>query len=292
MYKKLILVMAMLFPTFAAAQTPKEKLIKELQDVSVTIKAEGSSGSGVLFARDGNTFAWTAGHVVAGLRHTRNVIDPATGTPRTLIEFDDAKVVKVFVENGRTVGEMSIDAEIIRYSDADNGEDLALMRLRQKGFQSPSVKFYLEDKVPDLDTQLYHVGSLLGINGSNSLTSGSISQVGRLLNKKIFDQTSCTAFPGSSGGGVFLKDDGRYCAMLVRGAGETYNLVVPIRRMREWAKSAKVEWALDNNVKMPTDEELKKLPIEDAGAAFAAFMQKSPQKSEFKYLIKVDKVED
>ena len=43
------------------------------------------------------------------------------------------------------------------------------------------------------------------------------------MNKRIFDQTTCVAFPGSSGGGVFLKrDDPRYVGMLVRGAGEGF----------------------------------------------------------------------
>ena len=53
---------------------------KALQDISVTIKAENSEGSGTIFTRDvKNTdgviekvnFVWTAGHVVAGLRDVR-----------------------------------------------------------------------------------------------------------------------------------------------------------------------------------------------------------------------------
>ena len=59
------------------------------------------------------------------------------------------------------------------------------------------------------------------------------------------------AFPGSSGGGVYLTD-GRYVGMIVRGAGETFNLTVPIRRMREWAKRMGVEFTLDPSLKVPT----------------------------------------
>ncbi|HAT67623.1 MAG TPA: hypothetical protein DCS66_24005, partial [Flavobacteriaceae bacterium] len=60
-------------------------------------------------------------------------------------------------------------------------------------------------------TELYHVGSLLGQTGSNSMTRGIVSQVGRVLNLgsgdgTVFDQTTVTAFPGSSGGGVFLSE--------------------------------------------------------------------------------------
>ncbi len=35
--------------------------------------------------------------------------------------------------------------------------------------------------------------------------------------------------------------------------------------MRDWAKRSGVEFALDHKVKMATEEELRKLPIEDSG---------------------------
>lgn len=238
-----------------------------MQDISVTIRAGFSEGSGVAISRGDQTFVWTAGHVVDGLRKTRKVTDPKTGTPRTIIEFGDAKIVKTLVEGGRTVGRLEMDAEVIRYSDADHGHDLAILRVRKKGFIKVSAVFYDESKPPKLGTQLFHVGSLLGQVGSNSMTSGIVSQHGRLIGKVIFDQTTVTAFPGSSGGGVYLTD-GQYVGMLVRGAGEGFNLIVPVRRMRTWAKKAGVLWALDPRVKVPTDEEMKKIPVEDLGVSF------------------------
>lgn len=445
-----------------------------LQNISVTISAGGSQGSGVTVVRgDGITFVWTAAHVVDGLRKTREIIDSRTGTKRTVVEFIDPKVVKILVENGRTVGRMEFDAEVIRYSDSDDGEDLALLKVRKKGFAMDGAKFYLEDKIPDIGTPLFHVGSLLGSVGANSMTSGIVSQQGRLIGKTVYDQTTVTAFPGcltadamvtladgsemsiasiqgggevlsydsrvvmadgtwsrsikegdqvlsfqtitgeiikktgsdnlrpvtrgrvekawptgvkpvfkistrnrnikatgnhpfvrvvtvpsvdtrtyhiaqwcradelkpgdvvavmqkhveyrksdginlthtfgkkenhlpeglkferiasiepageemtydiavksyhnffangflvhnSSGGGVYLTD-GRYVGCLVRGSGEQFNLIVPVRRMRDWAKRAGVMWALDPAVAMPTEEELQKLPIEDSGVDF------------------------
>jgi hypothetical protein len=187
---------------------------------------------------------------------------------RTLVEFQDAKIVKTLIDNGRTVGRIEIDAEVIRYSDADHGEDLALLRVRKKDFIKTSAKFYLDEKIPVLGTRLLHVGSLLGQQGSNSMTTGIMSQHGRLIGKTVYDQTTVTAFPGSSGGGVYLED-GRYVGMLVRGAGEGFNLIVPARRMRAWAKKAGVEWALDKRVAVPPIEELKKMPIEDVGTDFS-----------------------
>lgn len=251
----------------AHEQTLPKDVPAYMQAISVTIKAGFSEGSGVAIDRNGTTFVWTAGHVVDGLRSMRKVTDPKTGTPRTIIEFEDAKIVKTLVEDGRTVGYLHLDAEVIRYSDADHGHDLAILKVRKKGAIKTSAVFYDEAKPPKLGTQLFHVGSLLGVVGSNSLTTGIVSAHGRLIGKTVYDQTTVTAFPGSSGGGVYLTD-GRYVGMLVRGAGEGFNLIVPVRRMRRWAKKAKVEWALDPRVKLPTEEERKKIPIEDIGANF------------------------
>jgi S1-C subfamily serine protease len=277
---KLLLVAGLLntvlLPSFhgtpvVAADNAKQSVPAFLQDISVTISASRSEGSGVAFTRDGITFIWTAAHVVDGLRSTRTVVDPKTGSKRTIIEFADAQIIKTLVEDGRTVGRIEMDAKVIRYSDADHGHDLALLRVRKKNFIATSSKFYLDEKIPSLGTRLFHVGSLLGQVGSNSMTAGIVSQHGRVLNglNGVFDQTTVTAFPGSSGGGVYLED-GRYIGMLVRGAGEGFNLIVPVRRMRTWAKEAGITWAMDPAVKMPTQAELSKMPVEFTGTKFAA----------------------
>ena len=97
------------------------------------------------------------------------------------------------------------------------------------------------------------------------MTEGISSQHGRILksiNKHVFAQTTVTAFPGSSGGGVYFKSDARYIGMLVRGAGEGFNLIVPVRRMIDYCEKHKMMWALDPSVKMPTEDELMKMPVE------------------------------
>ena len=245
-----------------------------LQNVSVTIRSEGpwstGEGSGVIFTRrdsKGNSvnFVWTAAHVVDNLRLTKRVL--VDGTYKTIVHFKDAVVVKEIRQNGRTVGRLQMDAEVLKYSESEDGQDLALLRVRKLNFVTDSVVFYLKKDIPSLGTDLLHVGSLLGQFGANSMTSGIMSQHGRILkdlNKRIFDQTTCTAFPGSSGGGVYLKNDARYVGMLVRGAGEGFNLIVPVRRMAEYCQENKMMWALDKNVPMPTEAELKRMPIENA----------------------------
>lgn len=250
---------------FAADQ----KVARTLQDVSVTIRAPGgfgeSQGSGVIFTRTNKTgevinFVLTAAHVVANLRHETEVVS-ADGAKRTAITFDDAQVVKVLVENGRLVGRAEFDAHVLKYSDADFGDDIAILEVRKHNFTSASVHFASKDTI-EIGTPLLHVGSLLGQFGANSMTAGIQSQVGRVLVNKEFDQSTCAAFPGSSGGGIY-NETGQYVGMLTRGAGETFNFYVPIRRLAKWADKNNIKWLLDEAAPIPTDEERDNLPVED-----------------------------
>jgi WD40 repeat protein len=249
-----------------AQNKPAFKVSQYLQDISVTVRAGQFSGSGVMVqTSDGQIWIWTAAHVTEPLRRTHEVLDDK-GVRRLKVEFDDANILRFNKnkEEGRIVSSYSGDAEVIRYSDSKNGHDLCLLRLRDKDFKpNSSAKFYLEKGIPDIGEDLYHCGSLLGPIGSNSLTSGIMSQHGRVFDGRIYDQTTATSFPGSSGGIVCLKLDGRYVGMLVMGAGEGFGLIVPVRRMIDWSKKTGVEFALDPAVKVPTDEELRSKPIED-----------------------------
>lgn len=260
-----------------SAQLPDVKktreVAKHLQDISVTIKAKSgysaSEGSGVLINRkvDGElvTFVWTCAHVIDNLRQVREVIDD--GRPRKVVEFKDAQIVKELVEGGRRVGEMKMDARVVKYSDYEDGHDLALLMVRARDYGKASASFYLSreaEGIVPISTPLYHVGSLLGQMGSNSMTTGIVSQVGRIHGKREFDQTTATAFKGSSGGGVYLQD-GTYVGMIARGAGEGFNLMIPIRRMRAWADHNDLLWALDPDEKVPSMEDIISISVEDSG---------------------------
>lgn len=265
-------------PQAEVVLSEETRITNHLQDISVTVKSGTGEGSGVIITRDVKigdkletvNFVWTAAHVVAGLRSTRTVVDPVTGQSKQVIEFKDAFIVKELTEGGRRIGELKMDAKVIKYSDATTGEDLALLIVRKRNFIKDSADFYLSnenDGIVPVGIQLFHVGSLLGQNGSNSMTTGIMSQIGRTLplggsDATVFDQSSCPAFPGSSGGGIFLAKNGQYVGMLVRGAGETFNFMVPIRRMRSYASKAGVSWALDKTIAMPSYDDILKLTIE------------------------------
>lgn len=266
----LCLLLACLALNVLAADPVTPSVPAQLQDVSVTIEAGNAEGSGVIFTRKLSSgqpvcFVWTAGHIVAGLRYEHELTLP-DGTKRTQIIFKDPTVKRRLVEDGREIGWVTSNAEVIRYSNANTGEDLALLRVRKKNFSESSVRFYVDDAIPEIGTPLFHVGSFLGGPGAGSMSEGIYSQVGRLLAATIFDQTSVVAYPGSSGGGVFLHD-GRYVGMLVRAAGPSFNFIVPVRRIRAWAFASQVYWAVDPTVAAPTDEELsaRKLSVETPG---------------------------
>jgi S1-C subfamily serine protease len=276
MFKYLVMAALMCVATIGIAE---DNISEYLQNISVTIKTEKGSGSGVIFTREIESkdglkkvnFVWTAAHVLEGIRSVRSILDMDGKTLKKPM-FKDVQIVKKLITDGITVGELRMDAVVIKYSDATNGEDLALLMIKKHDFVDVSAKFNKDDagKGLPLGTKLYHVGSLLGESGANSMTTGIMSQVGRMLalnssTKVLFDQTTVTAFPGSSGGGVFLTD-GQYIGMLVRGAGETFNLIVPVRRMAKWAEFEDIEWAMNPEEESPTLEEIMKLPKEKVGS--------------------------
>jgi len=292
-----LLMLLSITPSVISAEEIKGALAPYLQSISVTIKADRGQGSGVLVTRemiglDGKpvkvNFVWTAAHVISRLRKTRTVIDTKTGQSKTLVEFRDAEIVQEIVENGRRVGEKKMFASVIKYSGADEGQDLALLMVRKLGITDASAVFYdTENDIVPIGTEVFHVGSLHGQFGANSMTNGIMSQIGRVLNigssggGVVFDQTTVNAFPGSSGGGVFIAGDseetkphrGQYCGMIVRGSGETFNLIVPVRRMRSWAKVSGCEWAIKNDPKItPTLSEIYRPGwiIEDTGGVWNA----------------------
>src|SRR5579859_1647408 len=222
------------------AQGSERTVAEKLQTVSVTVRAGQAQGSGVILLRHDVNFVLTAGHVVSDLRH-----EGRTESGKTSVFFDDAQVVQELIENGRKVGQVMFTAKVVSFSKYKKpGEDLALLRIYKKHAYNESAILLPNALITPVGTHLLHCGSLLGQFGSNSMTSGIMSQVGRILDDTVFDQTSCTAFPGSSGGGVFTED-GHYIGMVVRGNGEGFNFIIPVRRIQTWATRVHADFIFD-----------------------------------------------
>jgi hypothetical protein len=244
-------------PKVPKVEVPKltaEQIPTHLQNVSVTIHADSSQGSGVVKVRDGVTYILTCAHVLETLKRTPKP---------NIVTFDDAKVVKEIYEDGRSVGYIALNAEVIRYSDAEHGEDLALLRVRKRNVFKHSTTFCTDPEPLPIGQKVFHVGSLLGQQGSNSLTNGLVSQYGRVRNDTVFDQTSAPAYPGSSGGGLFRESDGQYVGMIVRSAGVGFQLYVPMRRLMGWAERAGVDFILDDSIEVPEEKVLNTTPFKN-----------------------------
>lgn len=275
------------FATVSLADESTPSIPEQLQNISVTIKADGAQGSGTLVTRkigdDTVSFVWTAGHVVSDLRTVRRVVTGA-GDTKVVVQFREPQIVQEFKQDGRRVGETKLDATVVKYSDAEHGEDLALLMVRRKNAYpvTATAVFMPADYVPPIGIEIAHCGSLLGQFGANSYTTGVLSQVGRTLelegaNVQVFDQVTTVSFPGSSGGGMYLKDSGEYVGMLTMGVQQLqgFNFMVPTRRIRAWAKTASIEWAVDPSVAVPTLEEIGKIPVEDTGVLPAGLPERA-----------------
>lgn len=282
---KLLTILAALFITqgslgqVPAGAPPAEVKVEQknvpeyLQNISTTIKSETeeskSQGSGVIFTRkdvkgDSVSFILTAAHVLENLRQERQVLT-LDGQKKTIVEFASPVIMKHIIENGRVIGKTEIEATVIKWSSPEFGQDLSLLKLRKKNFTTDTAVFITEEIVP-VGTELYHLGSRLGEFGAGQLTSGLLSSIGKVLGRdQVFDVGTIQALPGSSGGGVFIKQNGFYCAMVQQKAtaGETFIFIKPARIMKEWAKEQKVEWFYNSTIPLPSDEEFKKIPIED-----------------------------
>lgn len=260
-----------------AAPVTDQKILDNLQDVSVTISVDGRGrGSGTLFTREVSpdvfkSYVWTAGHVVADLRTERTVVDKDTGTKRIIVGFKDCQIYQETIQDGRKVKQEYLDCRIICYSNCATGDDQAVLEVRMRNYTRESMTFYLGSEIPGIGSELIHVGSLLGDIGSCSFTTGVTSQIGRLLAldenyaEAVYDQTSAVSFPGSSGGGVFNQETGQYIGMLTAGIrnAQGFAWYVPVRRIREWAKTVNMEWAMDATVPMPSEADMKQIPIDD-----------------------------
>lgn len=255
--KTLLLFLAM----SVASQLPAEDdVVPFLEEVSVTVKADGASGSGTIIKEGEYTFILTASHVVEGLRSTREVIG-SDGHKKTLVEFDDAQVSKLHIEDGRTVGKTIVDARVIHYSSSDHNDDVAVLLVRMKNFGEKSAVFAPNNEHPNLGDKVLHVGSFLGEDGANSFSRGEVSQLGRLIDGKVYHQLNLTSFPGSSGG-IVSDSKARYIGMLVRGYQPGFVLITPVSRLYDWAERTHFEWLLTDE-EMPPLKEVLSLPIED-----------------------------
>lgn len=247
--------------------TYKPSTIQYLQSISVTIRCEQAEGSGTIFTKSDNNgnlvnFVWTCAHVVSKFKAKRKITN-SDGENLTIIDNNDVSVIKRIIEDGREIGQIILYAEVIKYSNEVTGYDLALLKIRKKNSFVNSAVFYLDDTIPSIGTKLYHIGSFYGMKGSESLSEGLYSQIGRVLDHNTLDQISTPIFKGSSGGGVFLQENGKLIGIANKSYGENFSVMIPTRKIIEWAKKNNLEWAINHKIPLPAQKIIDKIDVED-----------------------------
>ena len=97
-------------------------------------------------------------------------------------------------------------------------------------------------------------------------------------NVKVFDQVTAVPSPARPAAACTSKTNGEYIGMLTQGVMQLqgFNFIVPVRRIHAWAKAAKIEWAIDPDVPMPSLKEIEAIPVEDAGQSPGGYPQRNP----------------
>jgi len=246
----LILVLSLSYLFFFGEPMPSKKsVLKKLDNVTVLVEVKGGSGTGTLFSRKddkGNLvhFVWTSGHVID---------DAMIGPDENMnVSFSDIKISKMNLVGDAMLEKISYSAKVIKFSGI-KGDDLALLELVDKNIfvEDDSVEFASPILVVP-GTSLYHVGCMYGSSGYNSVSEGMLANNGRMIYGKVFDQSSTTVFPGSSGGGIF-NERGEYVGMITMMREANMNYFIPVRRMMVWAQDNHLEWALNRDIRMPRE---------------------------------------
>jgi len=241
-------------PPARESQENEPSVQTEIRERVLQPSVKVSGAAGVAFTlKDGTCYILTAYHVIENLqRRVTRIVD---GKEVTFYLFDDAEIVQEILTedeqgNIRKVGEIRIYAEVIAWTPLprEGGYDLALLRLRKKGVIGQGARFPPPDYRPYISQEIYHVGTVYGLAGS--LDKGIIAALGRIVDGRVYHQTSATAGPGSSGGGVFTKIKNRfyYVGMVTLGimSEGNINLFIPVRVIRNWLQEAVKEIKKDN----------------------------------------------
>ena len=276
-----LLVAALFCSSCGAVMAADTHVGADLQAISVNICCpEGGrsvQGSGTVIlvpiGEEMTTWVLTAEHVVSGLRKVRDVIDD-DGKTRKQVTYEDAEVVQERMVGGRVVGERRYDAKVMSVNAT---RDVALLRVRIDDEFRNGAAFYLGDEIPMPGVSLFHCGAPGGkdLGGTCSLTPGIVSRVGVRIpdfggsEHGVYDQITCPALGGSSGGLIAMRDNGQLVGILTLGArgADSFHWMVPMRSILKWADDINARWIFDPEAERPETVEAIDLPLEFDPAA-------------------------
>lgn len=168
---KFLVVVSLLFIGGCVTISPSETRRNDMLEPVVKLSMENGSGSGiVVFSDDTTTVIITANHVIA-----------------------DEDVIKVSFSGD----DKKYPATVLK---ADSVTDLAVLQVNRGN--SNIVRFSTNEKIPSM-VECFAVGN--GASLSVQLTQGFI-----ITTSKIYIMCTALITTGTSGGGLFIKEDGHY----------------------------------------------------------------------------------
>jgi serine protease Do len=194
--------------TPAAATTTANRVYTKANPAVVTIRGNGSLGSGFIISTDG--YVVTNAHVVKG--------QPA--------------VVTLIMADGKT----EIPADLVGFGK--NGLDLALLKINRRGQKFPTVApSQTTSRVGD---NIYAIGTPFDEAFKNTLTTGIVSAI-RADGK--FVQHNAAINPGNSGGPL-LNDRGEVVGVNTLGIGRDtgnvgLNIAIGVDIVRQFVSEAR-----------------------------------------------------
>lgn len=235
------LVLDSVYPT-----PPAPNRYESAQRATVSVKAESGEGSGYVVKRTNQfgqprVFVWTAAHVVDSPKD--HVV-----TIRQVIRFEAHKV-----------GTTDFKGRLVMKSD--RAVDLALFWVDAPPSYFDAVQFDGAAPIP-IGEEVFHVGNYRGEVFNGSFATGVIAQHGAHAGDGwpwlSLDQTTTLIVPGSSGGPLFRKSNGKIVGTVVGwGLMPGISFYVPVRTMVSFAEGKGFGWALYGNT-CPSDRELLK----------------------------------
>lgn len=231
--------------------------IKAMRDSTVMVEGctpEGPFGSGFTIITPQDDYVITAAHVVASFR---TMTEGKTA-------FKKIRVSRLNYRSGVEVNRIYCDAEVVRYSDADIGHDLCLLRLARKGFAINSVSFF--DGTVNVGTPVIACGTPGDRKLANTVTQGIFAATDRSLpyTDQRYDQIDAPVYYGNSGGPAFLKETGECIGVIVRmlPGQSNFGFIVPSWRIKLWADRDGISFIYNDTSNAPTKAQLDKDPIE------------------------------
>jgi S1-C subfamily serine protease len=229
--------------------------------VRVTMGNSGGSGT-IVYSEDREksgefqTFIFTNHHVVDAAIHVEKIWDSLDKSYK-YVENNDLVNIEIFsyANGGRTVTRNPVKAEIIAYTE---DEDIALLRLKYPFEVKHAVQILPPDKKLRLFQKVYNAGCPLLVDPI--FTTGEITDLEVLIDKKVYIGCSADIIWGNSGGGTFVKFDDRYYLVgipsRVNVAGYqavTYmGYFISPERLTKFVKVQKLDFLLDKS-KTPTE---------------------------------------